>query len=58
VGRCANPKVCARMEHLYVIEHLCLEIPQKKATPPTIFRFGYKNKTEITIAINLIIFAQ
>jgi len=38
VGICANPKVCARKLHLWVIEHLCIEVPQKKATPPTIFR--------------------
>lgn len=38
VGRCANLKLCAGKKHLWVIEHLCLEIPQKKATPPTIFR--------------------
>jgi len=30
VGRCANPKVCARKKHLWVNEHFCLEIPQKK----------------------------
>lgn len=38
VGRCANLKLCARKKHLWVNEHLCLETPQKKATPPTIFR--------------------
>jgi hypothetical protein len=40
VGICANLKLCARKKHLCVTEHLCLEIPQKKATPPTIFRYG------------------
>jgi hypothetical protein len=45
VGRCANPKLCARKEHLCEIEHLCLEIPQKKATPPTIFRYGQPKAT-------------
>ena len=40
VGRCANLKLCARKKHLWVIEHLCVEIPQKKATPPTIFRYS------------------
>ncbi len=38
VGICANLKHCARKEHLSETEHLCLETPQKKATPPTIFR--------------------
>jgi len=33
---------CARKKHLWVIEHLCVEIPQKKATPPTIFRYSGK----------------
>jgi len=42
VGRCANLKLCARKEHLCETEHLCLEIPQKKATPPTIFRYSGK----------------
>jgi len=39
VGICANLKLCARKKHLCEAEHLCLEIPQKKATPPTIFRY-------------------
>jgi hypothetical protein len=38
VGSCANLKLCARKKLLCVTEHLCLEIPQKKATLPTIFR--------------------
>lgn len=38
VGICANLKLCASKKHLCETEHLCLEIPQKKATPPTIFR--------------------
>jgi len=38
VGICANLILCARKIHLCATEHLCLEIPQKKATPPTIFR--------------------
>jgi len=42
VGICANLKLCARKKHLCVTEHLCLEIPQKKATPPTIFRYVQK----------------
>jgi hypothetical protein len=44
VGICANLKHCARNKHLWVIEHLCLETPQKKATPPTIFRYRLLKK--------------
>lgn len=40
VGRCANLKLFTRKKLLWVNEHLCLEIPQKKATPPTIFRYA------------------
>jgi hypothetical protein len=38
VGFCVNLILFARNNHLQVIKHLCLEIPQKKATQPTIFR--------------------
>jgi len=39
VGICASLKLCARKKHLWVIEHLCLETPQKKATAAIIFRY-------------------
>jgi hypothetical protein len=41
VGRCAKFKLCARKKHLWVIEHLCLEIPQKKQRRLPFFVSGY-----------------
>jgi len=38
----ANLKHCARKKHLRVVEHLCLEIPQKKQRRQQFFVSGNK----------------